>query len=232
MSMFRKLATLFNAGAQQPVQHLIDHHAIMIFEQEIRQAEEALPAAKHHLAAVMAERKKLERDIESITLTLQTRLVQASAALEKQEDNLARELADLIADDENLLDTLKQQINHLRSQEAQLTQQMRKAVQSIKHYQRELALAKANRHANNALGALGVCSSELTTRLGDMESSLHKIRHQQQQSADMNAALAQIHDELSGETLDQRLEQAGIARGKHDGAAVLRRLQFIREGQS
>lgn len=225
MTLLRKLASLFTATLQQPVHDLLDHNAITIFEQEIRQAEEALPAARYHLASVMAERKKLEREITHLQDSLQRRLSQTQAALDKHEEALARELADQIAEDELLLENLSRQATALQAQEATLTQRMRRAVQSIQHYRRELALAKANRHAHNALAALGSCSSDLSTRLNDMESSLQKIRHQQAHSDDMNNALDQIQAEMSGETLEKRLQAAGIASGKHDGLAVLARLR-------
>lgn len=225
MSMFRKLASLFSATVQQPVHELLDHNAITIFEQEIRQAEEALPTARYHLASVMAERKKLEREIVHLRESVHLRLQQAQNALDKNEEGLARELADHIADDENLLEKLSRQAAALQLQEAALTQRMRKSVQSIKHYQRELALAKANRHAHNAVGALGACSSDLSTRLSDMESSLQKIQQQQSHQSDLHDALDHIQAEISGETLEQRLQSAGIGSGKHDGAAVLARLK-------
>lgn len=225
MTLLRKLASLFTATAQQPVHELIDRNAITIFEQEIHDAEEALPTARYHLASVMAERKKLEREITQLQESLQRRLQQTQSALDKNEESLARELADQIAEDEILLENLSRQAASLQTQEVALTQRMRKAVQSIQHYRRELALAKANRHAHNALGALGSCSSDLSTRLSDMESSLQKIRSQQAHSDDVNHALEQISAEFSGETFERRLQSAGISSGKHDGLAVLARLR-------
>lgn len=232
MSMFRKLTTLFTATAQQPLHQLIDRNTIEIFEQEIRQAENALPTAKFHLASVMAERRKLEREIETLSDRLQTRITQCQAALNQQDESLARELAALIADDENLHSSLQKQADHLHVQETQLTQQMRKAVHSLQHYQRELALAKAHRHAHNALGALGSCSSELTTRLGDMELSVQTLRQQHLHQLEMSNAMARIDSDLNGENLDQRLERAGITTGKHNGDAVLQRLRASAQQRS
>lgn len=232
MSMFRKLTTLFTATAQQPLHQLIDRNTIEIFEQEIRQAENALPTAKFHLASVMAERRKLEREIETLSDRLQTRITQCQAALDQQDESLARELAALIADDENLHSSLQKQADHLQVQETQLTQQMRKAVHSLQHYQRELALAKAHRHAHNALGALGSCSSELTTRLGDMELSVQTLRQQHLHQLEMSNAMARIDCDLNGENLDQRLERAGITTGKHNGDAVLQRLRASAQQRS
>lgn len=225
MTMLRKLASLFTATLQQPLHDMLDHNAITIFEQEIRQAEEALPTARYHLASVMAERKKLEREIGQLQESLQRRLLQTQAALDKSEEALALELANQIAEDEVLLENLSRQATALQAQEVTLTQRMRKAVQSVQHYRRELALAKSNRHAHNALGALGTCSSDLSTRLSDMESSLQKIRQQQAHSDDLNNALDQIQAEMSGETLQKRLQAAGISSGRHDGLAVLARLK-------
>lgn len=228
MSIFSKISTLFSATAHQSLNQLIDQNAILIFEEEISRAEQALPQAKYHLAAVMAERKKLQRDNEMLQQSIRLRIVQANSALDKSEEALARDLADVIAEDESLFGRQQMQIDALLKREGQLTQQMRKSVQAIKHYQRELNLAKANRHAQSALTELKYCSSDLSSSLNEMEKSLNKIQTQQALCEDMNEALAEINEDLQGGGLEQKLGRAGIASGKADGEAVLARLKGLR----
>ncbi|HVK98745.1 MAG TPA: PspA/IM30 family protein [Dongiaceae bacterium] len=225
MSLWMKLHTLFRATATEPLEHIVDANAIRIFEQEIRDAENAIVQAKFQLATVMAEKKQLQRHNQALEENIANKERQALAALEKNEDQLAQDLATLIADDEAVLADQRKQADYLQQQEIQLKRQLRIAAQSIQRYQRELVLAKANDSAQKALGQLKGYSSGLTSSLQDMAGSLEKIQKRQNRAADMDAALSEINAEMSGEQLDARLKQAGIKTGKHDADAVLERLR-------
>lgn len=225
MSLWNKLGTLFRASAEEPLHHLVDANRIRIFEQEIRDAETAIQQAKLQLATVMAEKKQLQRHNQALEENLVTKEQQTCAALDKQEDALARELAQVIAEDETLLQQQRGQVASLDKQEQHLKRQLRLAANSIQKCQRELTLAKANRSAQQAMGHLKGYSSGLTATLDDMTASLNAIKHQQTRALAMDDAMREINAELSGEQLDDRLKQAGIATAGHDADAVLERLR-------
>ena len=92
-------------------------------------------------------------------------------------------------------------------------------------YRRELQLARANRSAERLLGNLGQQTRGLQAHMGDLASSLERIRHRQDNASDVGAALQQLQDEDDGSALDQRLQRAGIATGKTDANSVLARLR-------
>lgn len=225
MSLWIKLNTLLRASAREPVEQLVNANEIRIFEQEIRDAEAAIVQAKYQLAAVMAERKQLQRHNQSLSENLSNRERQALAALEQGNESLAQDIASVIADDENLLLQQQQQEAYLGQQETRIKQQLRQAAQAIQRYQRELALAKANRSAQKALGQLHGHSNGLTSSLQEMATSLERIQRHQAHRADMDSALQEINADMNGEQLDARLKQAGIQTGKHDADAVLERLR-------
>ncbi len=225
MSLWIKLNTLFRATAHEPVEHLVDANAIRIFEQEIRDAENAIVQAKYQLATVMAEKKQLQRHNQALEENIALKEQQAMAALEQANEQLAQDLACVIADDENLLRDQRQQAHYLDQQEQRLKQQLRGSAQSIQRYQRELNLAKANRNAQQALGQLRGYSSGLSASLQEMESSLQRIQKRQNRTLELEEALQEINAEMNGEQLDARLKQAGIKTGKHDADAVLERLR-------
>lgn len=228
MSLWMKLHTLFRATAQEPLEQLVDVQALRIFEQEIRDAENAIVQAKYQLATVMTEKKQLQRHNRALEENITTQESQALAALEKQQDDLARELAALIADNESLLQEQRRQADTLDRQEQQLKRQLRLAAQSIQRYQRELNLARANQSAQKALGHLKGYSTGLTHSLQEMAVSLERIQRRQNRTADLDAALDEINGELSGDALDRRLKAAGIPSGKPDADAVLERLRTQR----
>jgi phage shock protein A len=225
MSLWTKLNTLFRASAEEPLVHLVDANSIRIFEQEIRDAEKAITQAKYQLATVMAEKKQLQRHNQSLAENIANKEQQAMAALDKQEDDLANDVAALIAEDESLLAEQRKQAAYLDKQETHLKRQLRIAAHSIQKYQRELQLAKANRTAQKALGQLSGYSTGLSASMQEMSLSLQRIQKQQSSALEMDDALREIDAELSGEQLDDRLQQAGIKTGKHDADAVLERLR-------
>ena len=225
MSLWTKLNTLFRASAQEPLHQLVDANAIGIFQQEIRDAENAVVQAKYQLATVIAEKRKLNRSNGLLRENIANKEQQTLAALDKNESDLAEELAAFIAQDEALLQDQLKQEQHLQKQEVKLKQQLRIAVQSIQQYQRELNLAKANRNAQKALGQLEGYSSGLSVSLQDMATSLQHIQSQQGYAQDREEPLQEINAELNGEHLDHKLKQAGIETGNHDAEAVLERLR-------
>lgn len=226
MNLWRKLNTLLRASAQEPAARLVDANSIRIFEQELRDAEQAIARAKRELAGLMAEKKRLERDNDALQQAITRREQQAMAALSQEENNLAGELADHIADDENLLQRQQQQLGLLRQRETDLRHQLRNSARALRHYHAELRLARANRHAEQVSGELKGHTRNLTSHLEDMEQSMRRIHEQQALFMDRDAALDELNQEGSGQGLDERLREAGIDTGEHRGQQVLERLKL------
>ena len=131
MSLWIKLNTLFRATAEEPLHNLVDANSIRIFEQEIRDAEKAIQHAKLQLATVMAEKRQLQRHNQALEENIANKERQACEALDKQEEELARDVAELIAEDEQLLQQQRKQVAYLEKQENHLKRQLRIAANSI-----------------------------------------------------------------------------------------------------
>ncbi|MEH6490878.1 PspA/IM30 family protein [Halopseudomonas sp.] len=225
MTIWRKVGTLFRAGAQEPLEQLVDANALRIMEQELRDTEQAMLRAKRELASLMATGKQLQRSNQQLGEELAQREEQASQALEKGEAGLAYELAEWIAAHENQLQQQRQQAEHLTRQEDSLRQHLRDAAHSHQQYRREWQLARANRNAEQVLRNLGGHTQGLHAQLGDLASSLQRIRQQQHHFSDVDSALRELQQEDDGSALDLRLQQAGINTGDSDAGQVLARLR-------
>ncbi len=230
MTIWRKVGTLFRASAQEPLEHLVDANALRIMEQELRDTEQAMLRAKRELACLMASGKELQRSNQQLGEALAQREEQASQALEKGEAGLAYELAEWIAAHENQLQQQRQQAEHLRRQETSLRQHLRDAAQSHQQYRRECQLARANRNAEQVLRNLGGHTQGLHAQLGDLASSLQRIRQQQHRFSDVDSALRELQQEDDGSALDSRLQRAGISTGDSDANQVLARLRSQQNG--
>lgn len=225
MSLWRKLNTLFKATSQAPLEELVDVNAIRIFEQELRDAQQGMNRAKTELASVIAERKRLQRHQQTLEENLVIKEGQATEALAKQEDDLALEIAEIIAMDEALRKDQAQQITYLEKQETQLRQQLRQAAHTLSRYQTELRLARANQSAEAAMSQLRSYSSGLGSQMNDMAESLDRIKNRQTAFADFDAALREVEADCAGEPLEKRIQAAGISSSDSDARAVLERLR-------
>jgi len=65
MSIFRKLNTLMRAGARESAERITEANAIRIYRQEVVDAENLLARRRTALAAMIATRKDLEREIDA-----------------------------------------------------------------------------------------------------------------------------------------------------------------------
>ncbi|RQW69516.1 PspA/IM30 family protein [Halomonas sp. YLB-10] len=225
MSLWTKLHTLVRATAHEPVEKLVDANALRIMAQEIREAEQALHQARLDLAGLIAERRQLERHNQQLAEQLEAREHQARAALEQDDEALALAVASRIAEVESQLTSQRQHAEALSRQEQTLREELGQAAQSLRHYQREMKLAKA-RSGNAGLGRkLGACSTGLQRHMDEIATSYERIRTSQQHQAEVTTALKELDEEASGQDLDRRLRTSGILEGSMDARSVLARLK-------
>ncbi|KJZ06207.1 MULTISPECIES: PspA/IM30 family protein [unclassified Halomonas] len=225
MSLWTKLHTLVRATANEPVEKLVDANALRIMAQEIREAEQALHQARLDLAGLIAERRQLERHNQQLAEQLEAREHQARAALEQDDEALALAVASRIAEVESQLTSQRQHAEALSRQEQTLREDLGQAAQSLRHYQREMKLAKA-RGGNAGLGRkLGACSTGLQRHMDEIATSYERIRTSQQHQAEVTTALKELDEEASGQDLDRRLRTSGILEGSMDARSVLARLK-------
>lgn len=226
MSIWNKVGTLFRATAREPAESLVRANDIRIFEQEIYEAEQHLQTAKVQLAHLVMERRQLEKHNNTLIAHLADREQQAIAALNKEAPQLAEELAGLIASDEVTLTEQRAQITRLLQKEQTLKCQMQQAAQKLGAYRRELNLAKVNRATSQSLRQLQGASGGLSGSLSAMESSLVAIQSRHSRAQDFDEAMQEIQAELNGETLEKKLDEAGIETRSESSRkrAVLERL--------
>ncbi|MFE8069862.1 PspA/IM30 family protein [Marinobacteraceae bacterium S3BR75-40.1] len=225
MTIWKKLGTLIRASATEPAEKLVDANAVRILQQELRETEYAMSQAKGELASLMAERKQLLRSNEALKATLDTRNQQARQALQQNNEALARELAQRIAEEEATLQEQQTAADSLATQEKQLRLRLREAAQTLQRYRRDMTLIRANRNAERLIGKLGAHTSGLSNHLGDLAESVAALKQQQCRFFDRDEALRDLEAESSGQDLDDRLRAAGIKTAQPDTDGVLSRLR-------
>lgn len=225
MTIWRKVGTLFRAAAHEPAERLVDANALRILDQELRETEQAMSRARRELAVLMASRKQLERSSTQLEQRIALREGQAAEALTGNQQRLALELAECIAEDQNLLHEQQQQTAWLADQQQQLRRNLRDAARRLQHYKGEMQVARASQQASLVTQNLSRHSQGLKANLGDVAQSLERIRARHLRLVDIEAAMEELAQEDSDEGLEQRLQLAGISTPGQTPQQVLERLR-------
>mgnify|MGYP001812472022 FL=1 len=108
MRIFAKLSTLLRAGARETAEHITDANAIRIYRQEVVDAENLLAHRRTRLAATIASRKDLEREIAAAQSRIQSREAQVAGLppAERSEELMLLAAKDIAASEAHL-DTLR-----------------------------------------------------------------------------------------------------------------------------
>ncbi len=210
MQIINKLVTIVRGGVRESAEVVIDANSLRIFEQEIHECETAIHQSKKHLSMIVAEKIRLQRDVKELATQINEREVQAVKALEQDDQDLAREIAGLIAEKERVLRLEKESLNKLDQQEGSLKRSLKVSVRQLNDYRRELRMVKATDNAHKATSKLTVDTANVGNRMMDMQSTLERIRNSQQDMADHFVAVQEVDSELSDQSLEDKISKAGI----------------------
>jgi phage shock protein A len=220
--MFKTVLTLIRGAAAAAEEDFADRNALLILDQQIRDAAAAVERGKRALAVAIAqddaEGKRLEATLARIA-DLEERTV---AALAGGREDLAADAAEAIA----VMEADREAIREARSSFAREVAGLRTAVRNAGHRLADLErgrriaqAAEAVRRLKSGRGSPGTSNAALA----DAETTLKRLRERQIEEAAADAATAA----LDGQTgITDRLEAAGFGRRTRPTAAdVLDRLR-------
>lgn len=222
MSIWSKLFTLGRAGATEASSAIVDANALRILDQEIRDADKAQGKARDDLSGLVARRRILEAEVESYRA--QGRKYEASAriAIEKGNMDLARQVAQRIADLEQDIAAKAPQIDEMREAEDKIHAAIAVTDRKIEQLRREVDVVKVNESVQKAQSA--VAASGAGSSIGSAAQSLARIRERQMIRGEKIRAAGEIEDRRTGADLDEQLRLAGIMPGHSSADDVLARL--------
>lgn len=125
--MIGTLKTLFVGSSARAEEKLRDTYAVELIDQKIREAGEALKAAKTALASLMQRERAETRQVETLQARISDLMSRASEALEGGRSDLAEQAAAAIADMENELALRQTTIKRLEVRILNLRQSVAKA---------------------------------------------------------------------------------------------------------
>lgn len=210
MSVWGKLFTAVRGGANEAAEAAADSQALRILDQEIRDAENALRRARSDLAGIMASAKRLQKRLADARDKEGRDADSARAAMQAGREDLARQLAQRIADTRAEVARDEADLERLNAQQHQMMRTVQDTQARIDAMKREVESVKATASLQKAQGAIASSQSGVNSRLGSAMDSLERIRAKQEETA----ARLEAGDELAaiegGTDLDRQLLEAGI----------------------
>ncbi len=224
MSIWNKLFTLGRAGAHEATAAVVDANALRILDQEIRDADTAQGKARDDLATLVARRRILEKEVAGFRDQVAKYEGSARAAVAKGDMDLARQVAQRIADLEQDISLKEPQVAEMRAAEDQLHQAISATDRRIETLRREVEVVKVNESVQKAQAAVTARGAGAGAALGSAADSLARIKERQAIRGEKIKAAGELEDRRTGADLDEKLRLAGILPGQSNADDVLARL--------
>lgn len=231
MSIWRKLFTLGRAGGHEAAAAVVDKNAIRILDQEIRDADAAQGKARDDLAGLVARRRVLENEVASFRAQVDKYMASGRVAFAKGDQDLARQVAQRIADLEADISLKTPQIEEMRAAEDTIHEAVAATDRRIETLRREVEVVKVNESVQRAQASVAARGAGAGASLGSAADSLARIKERQAVRGERIRAAGEIEDRRTGADLDEKLRVAGILPGQTSADDVFARLAAPAETQ-
>ncbi|OUS31992.1 phage shock protein A [Thalassotalea sp. 42_200_T64] len=232
MSIFKKIMTAIRGGANEMGEGIVDANATRIFEQEIRDAENHLTKAKRDLTSVMAQQMSSSRDLDKVKRDIVEHESYVAQALEKNNETLALQVAEKIANMENELASQQQALDSFSTNADRLKDLVKKGERQVTEYKRQLSMVKTTNSVQKATSAITDNFSSSNSKLLNAKDSLERIKAKQQKFDDQLKAAELLEAEDSDSSLEAQLKAAGIGNQDNSANSVLERLKAKKQNQA
>ncbi|MHC2337419.1 PspA/IM30 family protein [Bradyrhizobium sp. USDA 4454] len=227
--MFKTVFTLFRGTVAVAEEELQDRTALVILDQQMRDAAAAVERSKRSLALAIAGDQQEGRRLEATNGRIADLEVRASAALEGGREDLAREAAQAIANLEAERDAAMTARTLFATEITRLKRHVANAEARIAELDRGRRLARAS-EAVRSLRRSGIeAARPYESTLPEAEATLKRLRERQIEMQAADDALFEI-DTASGPlaTAEKLAEQGFGPRMKSTADDVLARLKAKR----
>lgn len=227
--MFKTVLTLFRGSVAAAGEELEDRTALVILDQQMRDAAAAVDRSKRTLALAIASDQQEGRRLETTNARIADLETRATAAIEGGREDLAREAAQAIANLEAERDAAMTARTLFASEITRLKRHVASAEARIAELDRGRRLARAS-EAVRSLRKSGIeAARPYESTLPEAEATLKRLRDRQIEAQAADEALIEI-DAASGPlaTAEKLAEQGFGPRMKSTADDVLARLKAKR----
>lgn len=224
--MFKTFATLFRSAAATAEESLIDRNALLILDQQIREARSALERGRHALAIAMAQDDAEGKRLDDTRRHIADLEQRATEALRGGRDDLAEEAAEVIAALEADGTAIAEAQMTFATEARRLKRHVANAQQRFSEIERGRRLAQAAEAVRKLKTSGGLTATGSTPALANAEASLKRLRARQIEDAAVEAHLQTIDEGSRARTVSERLEAQGFGqRTRPTSSDILARLK-------
>lgn len=224
-SVFSKLFTLFRGATHDGVQAINDKKAMVILDQEIRDAQADQDSATDALTGIIAKRKLQGESIAALTSDIESLTQKAIKAQGQGNQELALEIAAVIGQKTQTRDSEQKVYDQYAATEEKFRQTVKTSATRIQSARQQADIAKARDSIQQAQKNVLSSTGKTTGGLNNAMESLERIRQRQDETDAKFEARQSLDDDLNGNSLEQKMKDAGLSDDKYDAANILAGLQ-------
>lgn len=228
MSIWAKVVTAVRGGVSEAGEAIVDHQALRILDQEIRDADDNLSKSKVALTGIIAKRKLADKKVASLKSSLEEYEGYAIQALDKGDETLATEIAEKIAGLETELMGEEGMGKSFATSEGQLRKAVAQTEGNLKRLKQQVDTVKAMEQVQKAQAAVAARHSGAGSSMLSAVDSLERLKTKQAERAAQFEAASELAGSTEEVSLDAKLKAAGIVGGGASGNDVLARLKAKR----
>lgn len=223
MSVWGKLITAFKGHANNAAEAVQDANLMTILEQEVREAKDAISAAKDEKARMAANRRLKERSVGELMGEIERRTEAARTAKGQGDEALAVEIIESILKLRDKAEADQALFDQYKATEERMDSTIRQSENKIETLQRKMESAKANEALIKAQKA---ASTNTTASDGKLASAVDSLSRLEQRQAEQQAILEAAEEEArleSGADLEAKIKALENP-GRRDVQALLEKL--------
>jgi phage shock protein A len=221
MNMIQKLFTALRGGAHEVGEAIVDKNALIILDQEIRDAGAEHAKATEALKTVLAQQAIHEKKIEGLNNDIESFTQKALKADEMGKQELALEIATAVGQKTQERDAEQKLLNQFKDFAAKQRETVLKMDRTIKNARSQAEITKARASIQSAQKSVSAATSSSTSGLNNAMESLNRLREKQDMTDEVLKAGEALDAETSGASLEARMKEAGIEEDKYGGANIL-----------
>ena len=224
--MFKTLFLLIKGSAASAVEEIADRNALLILDQQMREAGAAIERAKRALALAIAQDGAEAKRLDAAIGRIADLEVRVKAALEVGNEGIAREGAETIAALEADRDAAQAARTLFASEIARLRAIVIQAEQRLTALDRGRRVARAAESVRTMRNTPIKEGGPRESTLSEAEATLQRLRERQAESMSANDALAQLDTAMNPIDVAERMAAQGFGpRLKTTADDVLARLR-------
>ncbi|MCI5144161.1 MAG: PspA/IM30 family protein [Candidatus Electrothrix sp. AR3] len=225
MGILGNIVKAIKGGANEMGESIVETQAVRIYEQEIREAEEAIEKAKKSLTGLKATEITLKRKLNGYEADIADYEGKAIQALESGQEALAVEVAEHIAELEAERDETSTEYNSLKEEVNGINRMIKKRDKTIHKNKRELEKVKTVQELQKATSSISSNIAATHSTEHRVSKALDRVKAKQARYKDEMEAGDWMAEENDTSSIDSKLAASGIGKSSQTGNSVLERLK-------